>query len=78
MRASSADCSPTYFQIAAQLNDKQDQVFTGAVYHLVKIAKSSKRYQAVITEILNKHAQSPDLSAYRKKYLTEKLAELDK
>ena len=72
------NCSPPYVEMAKQVSSKEDQVFASAVYHLVKIANSSRRYRSQIAEILDKYAQTPNLSSYRKNYLAEKRAEINK
>nr|QIM10385.1 hypothetical protein PlAlph_1390 [uncultured Alphaproteobacteria bacterium] len=68
--------TPTYKKIAEQLDNRSDQVFESAVYHLSKIAVSAVRYRSEIKAILNEYAQNPALSAKRKEYLDRKIAEI--
>ena len=68
--------TPTYKKIAEQLNSRYDQVFESAVYHLAKIAISTRRYRGEITAVLNDCAQNPALSAKRREYLNRKIAEI--
>lgn len=68
--------TPTYKKIAEQLNSKQDQIFESAVYHLVKIASSSKKFQNDILDILQKKADEPSLPIKRKEYIERKIIEI--
>ncbi len=68
--------TPTYKKIVEQLNSKHDQIFESAVYHLVKIASSSKKFQNDILDILQRTANDPSLPIKRKEYIERKIIEI--
>ena len=70
--------NPPYIIIVPQLDDKHDQIFEGAVFYLVKIAKSSAKYREEIRNILEQHLEKPHLSVKRKEYINNKLSEMKK
>ncbi|MBP5399077.1 MAG: hypothetical protein J6Y53_01490 [Alphaproteobacteria bacterium] len=70
-------CTPTWLQIAEQIDDSRDQVFRTAVLNLTKIALSCQNYRNNILELLQQTLCSQSSDETRKEYLAKKIAEIE-
>jgi len=70
------DCTPTYIAVAQQMNSPYEQVFSVAVYNLVKIANNSPRYKREIVDLLTEYINAEKVVPARREYVAKKISEI--
>ena len=68
--------TPTYKQIAKQLQVRDAHIYKAAVYDLVKIAKQQASYRDDIVKILNQQLKENSVPQDIKEYIEFKLSKL--
>lgn len=68
--------TPPYKQIAKQLQVRDTQIYTAAVYCLAEIARQQVRYHDDIVKILTQQLKDTSVTDELKKYIEQKLAKL--
>ncbi len=76
--SSDDSCTPVYPEIAAQLDDKNEQVVRAAVLNLYKIAENCGQYRANILDILSRRAENMSFGNEMQAYIDDKISRLKK
>lgn len=71
-------CTPVYPEIAAQLDDKNEQVVRAAILNLYKIAENCGQYRADILDILSRRAENMPFGNEMYAYINDKISRLKK